>query len=438
MSNYTATSAASAAVFSARYRYLMVSALHLLLLAALTSALYAFGVIRVLPAATNLLQWDVMWYEQIRAGGYAYSATETSNAAFFPLLPYLWRFTGLGLLGMSLLNATLFLVSFTGLAQLLRLPARLHLLLLSTPVLLFMIVPYTEALFFFFGTLLLVGLRRRQLLWWVVGLLGCGLTRSASAVLTPGLLFMVVLWALQPGQLRTALTWGLTGLLALAAALGTVAFMQWKQTGEPWGFVLAQKHWGHHLTPVRFPLNDPSGVDMLWLDSAGLWLGAVAIAVCSWLAWRELMQLRQRQAPSAMPPEVVFALGYCVCAGLFVLLFQGGSIWNQSRYMLATPFSVVLAGQLAQQPSWPWHRYGLIAAATMGLWQVFGIYNHGFANFTTPEALWYFGLVTAYVLAYLAWRQLRWQREITMLLYVFNLVMLLHLLECWLQGYVVQ
>ncbi len=421
-----------------RYRYLLVSAVHLLLLAALTSALYAFGVIRVLPAEANLRQWDVAWYEQIRVSGYTYSATEMSNAAFFPLLPYLWRFTGLGRLGMSLLNATLFLVSYTGLAQQLRLPARLHLLLLSTPVLLFMIVPYTEALFFFFGSLLIIGLRRRQLVWWVVGLLGCGLARSASTVFTPALLFMVLLWALQPGQLRMALTWGLTGLLALAAAVGTVAFVQWQQTGEPWGFVLAQEHWGHHLTPIRFPLNDPSGVDMLWLDGAGLWLGAVAIGVCSWLAWRGLAQPGKREALPPAPPEVLFALGYCVCAGLFVLLFQGGSIWNQSRYMLATPFFVVLAGHLAGQPAWPWRRYLLIAAATLCLWQVFGAYNQGFSNFTTPQALWYFGLVTAYILAYLAWRQLRWQREITMLLYIFNLVMLLHLLEGWLQGYVVQ
>lgn len=147
-----------------RYRSIAITALHVLLATALASALYAFGIIRFLPAENNLMQWDVFWYDQIRQNGYSYSATILSNVAFFPLFPYFWRFTGLGLFGMSVLNITLFLAAFTWLAQQLHLPARLQLLLLSSPLLLFMVVPYTEALFFCFATLLLLGLRRRRLL----------------------------------------------------------------------------------------------------------------------------------------------------------------------------------------------------------------------------------------------------------------------------------
>jgi hypothetical protein len=341
-------------------------------------------------------------------------------------------------MGISLFNAILFLSSFTALAAQLRLPARLQLLLLSTPTLLFMAVPYTEALFFCFATLLVVGLRRQQLVWWVLGLLGCGLTRSASVIFTPALLFMVLIWAGQPGQARRALVWGATGLLALAASVGIVAFMQWRQTGEPWGFVLAQKHWNHSLELPNLPLTDPSGVDLLWFDSLGVWLGLVAVGLCCWLAWRWLARRRGGQPLPTIGPEVVFSLGYCIGVVFFVVMTQHGSIWNLGRYMLTTPFFVVLVGYVSIQPNWPIRRYLLIAAATMLLWQLFGIYTLEFDNFTTPEALWYFGLVTAYVMAYLGWRQLRWQGEITMLLYVFNLLMLLHLLESWLQAYIVQ
>ncbi|MCR5887954.1 hypothetical protein LRS06_09210 [Hymenobacter sp. J193] len=431
----------SAAFFPAilsRYRSVAVVALHVLLLAAFTSALYAFGIIRFLPSHETLLRWDVIWYEQIRQHGYTYSATGMSNAAFFPMLPYVWRFSGLGLRGMGLLNAAMFLGASTWLAHQLRLPVRLQLLLLSTPFLLFMVVPYTEALFFVFSTLLVVGLRRRKLLWWVLGLLGCGLTRSASTMFTPALLFMVAMWAMQPGQRGTALRWGAAGLGALLLSIGLVAAVQWYQTGEPFGFILAQKHWGHTMKRPNFPFTDPSGTDVLWLDALALWLGLAAAGVCTWLTWRWLQCWRTGRAMPPLPPELIFALGYCVGVTLFILLYQGGSLWNIGRYIFATPFLVVILAHWVAQPAWPWRRYALVAAATMLLWQLFGVYSLNFDSFSTGQGIWYFGLTTLYLLTYLAWRQLRWQREATMLLYSFNLLMLLHMLDGWLQYYVIQ
>lgn len=413
-------------------------ALHTLLLAAFTSALYAFGIIRYLPAEDNLLRWDVHWYDQIRQGGYQYSVTSSSNAAFFPLFPYFWRFTGLGLLGIGLLNAAVFLAAAAWLAWQLNVAPRLQLLWLSTPSFLFMVLPYTEALFFTFAALIVAGLRQRQLSWWLLGLLGCGLTRSASTMFTPALLFMVLLWAAQPGQLRVALRWGGLGLLTLACTVGIVAFIQWWQVGEPFAFALAQKHWGHFLQWPHTPFNDPSGINELWLDATGLWWGGGAIGCCCWLAWCWVQQLRRRGPLPTVPPEVVFSLGYCVCVCLFILSHQGGSLWNFGRYILATPFFLVLLQYVARQPAWPWRHYLLGGIGTMLLWQVFGIYTEGFDSFTTGQAIWYFALVTGYLLVYVGWRQLRWQAEATMLLYVFNLVMLLHLLEGWLQFYVVQ
>lgn len=139
-----------------------------------------------------------------------------------------------------------------------------------------------------------------------------------------------------------------------------------------------------------------------------------------------------------MPPAVVFSLGYCVCVTLFVLAQQGGSIWNIGRYILATPFLVVLVAHVGRLPTWPARRYAHVAGATLALWQLFGAYTLDFDGFTLGQSLWYFGLTTLYLLAYLALRQLRWQREVIVLLYVFNLVMQLHLLDGFLQDYTVQ
>ena len=426
------------ALSAGRYSSLQVLGLHLLLLASLTSALYCFGIIRFLPSEATLRNWDVVWYEQIKSNGYSYSPQGISNVAFFPLFPYLWRYSGLGLLGISLVNAGVFLASATWLARRLALPARLQLLVLSTPVLLFMIVPYSEALFFAFGALLLAGLRERRLSWWLLGLLGCGLTRSASTLFMPALFFMVVLWAGQPGQRRIALRWGALAVLILALSVGIVALMQWQQTGEPLGFVKVKRAWGQFLRLPGFPLFDPSGVDMLWVDGLGIWLGVAATAVCAWLFGQQIGRWRGRASSLALPPEVLFSLGYCASAGLFLLLFQGGSIWNAGRYVLTTPFVTVLLGYLATLPAWRWQRYTWVAVLSLLFWQAFGAYSLNLDTFTAAQALWYVGLTTAYLLLYLAWRQLRWQGEVTMLLYTTNIVLLLHLLDSLMQGYKVQ
>ncbi|WP_152560005.1 hypothetical protein [Hymenobacter sp. IS2118] len=424
------------ASFAKRYPIPVVVAGHLVLLAALGSVLYCFGIIRYLPTNENIARWDVYWYNLIREQGYSYSATSMSSTAFFPLFPYLWRLTGLNAFHMGLLNFSLFIAAFTWLAQQLRLPGRWALLLLSTPPLLFMVIPYTEALFFVFATLALLGLHRGRLSWWMLGLLGCGLTRSASTMFTPAVLFTTLLWAAQPGQVRRALQWGGAGLLAITSSVGTVAFIQWYQVGEPFAFVATHKFWGQKLQWPQFPFASPSGINMLWLDALALWVGCAAIATCLWLAGRWLQQ-RQRPLP-ALPPVVTFALGYCVSIALFILLYQGGSVWNFSRYLLATPFFVVLVWYLGTLPAWPWPRYLYLLLATLGLWQVFGAYTLEFDNFGRGQALWYFALLTGYLFAYLTLRQLRWQREVIMVLYVFNLVIQLHLLECFLQDYVVQ
>lgn len=420
------------------WRSWQVTGLHLLLLVCLGSACYCFGIINYLPAEDNLRNWDVIWYEQLRDSGYVAPGAGLSDVAFFPLFPYVWRWLGVGRLGMALLNAGLFTLAATWLARQLAVPARLQLLWLSTPVLLFMAVPYSEAFFFAFGAMLLVGLRRRQLGWWLLGLLGCGLTRSASSLFVPALAFTMLLWASQPGQWRTALRWGLLGLLVLLVTTGAVAYMQWQQVGDPLAFAHIQSHWGHQFGWPNWPLHDPAGIDLLWIDSLGLWLSVVATGCCGWLLWQAWERRRSRSQMALPPLEVLFSLGYYAMTAIFLLLFQGGSLWNAARYTLTAPFLLVLLGHLATLPAWRKQRYLLVAVATLVGWQLFGVYTQDFDSFTLGQGLWYFGMLTGYLLLYLAWRQLRWQGEATMLLYTTNVVLLLHLFDTLLQGAKIQ
>ena len=413
-----------------------VVALHLGVLASFVSALYCFGIINLLPTNGNLIIWDAMWYERIAKAGYSYSETQTSSAAFFPLFPYFWRLTHLGALGISLVNAGIFLGASAWLAQQLRLPRRWQLLGLSTPMLVFMWIPYTEALFFLFSALLLAGLHRDRLAWVLLGMLGAGLTRSASSLFTPALVLTVFVLAVA-GETRRARRLGLGGGLVLAATIGVVATMQQIQTGEPFGFIKAHKHWGHVLSWPAWPLHATTGINMLWLEAIATAVGLAAAGVCLGLVVRAGRQWAQRTELAYPSPAVVFALAYSVCALLFIVFFQKGNMANLARYILATPFAVVLLWQVSRWPAWPARYYAAVAAGLALVWALFGAFTH-FPAFNFGQTLWYFGLVTAYVLAYLGWRQWRYGREMVILLYVFNLVIQVHLLQSLLLFYLVE
>ncbi|MBJ6107456.1 hypothetical protein JAO73_00425 [Hymenobacter sp. BT523] len=410
--------------------------LHLLLVAALVSTLYCFGIIHILPSDENLIVWDAMWYQQIAREGYSYSEVRTSSAAFFPLFPYFWRLTHLGPLGMALLNVGIFNAAFAWLGHQLRLSRRWQLLALSTPMLMFMWLPYTEALFFLFSSIMLAGLHRNRLDWTLVGMFGAGLTRSASSLFTPALVLTVFVLAVA-GETRRARRLGIGGVLTLVASVAIVAVMQQVQTGEPFGFIKAHKHWSHVLSWPLWPLHATTGINMLWLEALAMAVGIAAAGLCLGMVIRAKRRWAQRLSLAYPSAAVVFSLAYAVCALLFVVFFQKGNVANLARYILATPFLVVLFWQVSQLPAWPARYYAAVAAGLGLVWPIFGAYTR-FPAFSLAQTLWYFGLTTAYALAYLGWRQWRYGREMVMLLYFFNLIVQLHLLESILQYYLVE
>ncbi len=413
--------------------------LHAVLWLMLATTLYGFGIIQMLPgtpatlAATGGLAWDAGWFAQIAQQGYHYTAGGQSNVAFFPLFPLVWRWSGLGPTGIGVLNAVVFLSAFTGLAHALRLSPRYMLLALSVPSSLFMLVPYSEAWFFLFGALLLSGLHRERTAWVLVGLLGCGLTRSASALFTPALLFMVGVLLAQ-GHRRLALQWGVGGLLALAASLGAVLAYQTSFPGVPaTGFVDSHVAWGHLLDWPKWPLYTDAGTDVVWYSAVAFAVGVASVGGCLWLTGRCAWLLTKGRPAPSVSPAVLFSMGYCVAALLFVLGYQGGKIAGLHRYIFGAPFFVALLWQTSRWPAWRLLTYGGVAAVLLGLWQAFGAWGQ-FPNFSLDQSAWYFGLTTAYALAWLGVRHGPFARELGTGLYVFNLVFQIYLLNMMLHG----
>lgn len=409
---------------------------HLGVMVALYSVLYCLGVVRLAPTDSVLPRWDAGWYQSIRDGGYRYYDDHQSNAAFFPLFPYLWRFTGLGALGISLLNMLAGALGVSLLAAALPCTRRQGLLLASVPLLMFTLVPYTEALFYLFGALLLVGLHRRHTALLLLGLLVCCLTRPAATFFVPALLFTELLTGLRT---RTAAAAGRTfglGCLAMAVGVGAVMWLQHAQTGEWLGFYKAQRHWFHWWRMPGFPLHSSAGILMLWLDALSIGTATCAVLGTVYLLASRAWQFRHRVASPAVPRVVLFSLVYCACAGIFTVFQQGGDLANSSRYILGTPFFAVLLWA-AWQRAHHWRTWAVGAGLVLGVACLFG-YPSRFDGFWPGQATWYFGLLDCYVAALLAagGTPVRWalQRELSGAVYLFNVLMQVLLLNWFLEG----
>ena len=421
------------------WAWLLAIAGHTLFVVVVYAALYAFGLLYHAPSAASLSNWDVGWYDSIRVNGYVSNSGAQSNLAFFPLFPYLWRLTGLDAVGMSAVNAGLFLLGSVWLGRTFGLRRHQLLLLLSVPSLFFCLVPYAEALFFLFGAVLLRGMHRRHLGLTVLGLLGCCLTRSAATLFVPAYILSELLACTGRAELPRLAKRLAGGLLAIGAALAVVMYLHYQASNDPLAFFSAQKFWAHELHGLpQPPLHSAAGTPVLGFDLLALFSGLLSIAVCIGLGIRWVRGWRGVAAVAAPSRAVIFSLCYCAGIAAVVLLYQDGDLANCSRYILSTPFFGVL---LAQLPQWQylkrssrWLFVGSAGAIALGVALWCG-WPARFSGFMPGEAHFFFACWVGYLAAYvLAFSNGRYGRELRTGLYVANAVCQAMLLNFFLGG----
>lgn len=291
------------------------------------------------PQPDNNL-WDVVHYHFIVEKGYGADLTRT---AFYPLFPFLWKATGFGLLGISILNGLLFIAGFVFLMKELRPTAAQLWLVLSLPFNFFYFVPYSEALFFALTALIIVGFRREKVTWIAIGLLLSAMTRPTSQVYLPALWLTAYCFR---GQ--KLLGWKHVALFTFSALAGQVAVMTLYHftNGDAFAFFEAQKNWNHHLQPFKLPLTSWSN-DMVFTDVHYFYVGlSVVVLTVEYLYHRLRLsdamigRFSYLERLSAQP-EVTFSLLYLAGITGLVMLFQGGDVHSFSRYLNCTPFFVV-------------------------------------------------------------------------------------------------
>ena len=347
--------------------------------------------------ARNFGNWDAEHYRYIAAHGY-----DVLRTAFFPLFPWLWRGLGVDDLSMGLVNAALFVGAFAGLAWQFRWSGRQQLVLLSVPSLLFMALPYSEAVFFVSGALVLVGLRRDATGLYCLGLgLSC-LSRSAAFVLVPAVLATAVLagtgrWGGAEGSRRRGQA--LAGGAAALLGLGLTVLVQYRATGRWFVFFEAQQHWDNRLRWPSWPLTNWGGSFPTCFEGPAFAVGVVAALSLGWLGWQRLGQQAAAAEPlagSSASAPVVFSLAYVAGITAITLATKGGVLVSLSRYVYATPyFLLLLATYLGRVRLTGRQLLGMALALELGWLAFFRAFGH-------IRTLGNWTLVTAAVLLYLA------------------------------------
>jgi hypothetical protein len=330
------------------------------------------------PAAFS--NWDAEHYLYIRLHGY-----DEMRAAFFPLFPFWWRLLSVSPVVMGLLNLLLFAGSFAALAWQFQWSWRAQAIVLVVPSLMFMALPYSEAVFFAAGTVLLLGLHRQSAGLYCLGLLLSCMCRAAAFVMLPAVAAVVLLSPPRRQPVGIAVAAAVSALLGLGISM----LVHYRYTGHPFAVFAAQRFWGNHLQWPTLPLRNWGGDFATRFEAPSLLVGLGSAAALGWLAWR------QWRRPLAAAPATVFALAYVGGVTLITLATRGGVLVSLSRYVYATPYFLLLLADCTDKVRLSNRQLAVIFGLMEVAWLVlFGAYTH------IRSVLW-FSLVSAGVLLWL-------------------------------------
>lgn len=312
----------------------------------------------------NFLNWDAMHYNTIQRDGYY-----TGMVAFFPLFPYVWKFTHLGSIGISLLNGFIYILSFAWLSVVFNIHSRRLLLLASAPVLIFMFLPFSEAVFFLTSTILLTGLKKNNYTLIISGILLSGLTRPVATVFIPA---FFILHRMTGDNSKKTLLQSLGMVMACAGSMFLVFLLQYYQTGEWFSFIRVQKNWGNYLRLPVFPLNSWAGGFIVRLDAMAFFFGIGAAVYLGFLILRRLKSAGDNK--TNMP--FIFSLCYLSILSFVILFTRGGILNSLNRYLFCSAFFIVAMDHILQQNFFSRKNVLMVFLLSSIFWLLFASYVH--------------------------------------------------------------
>jgi len=313
----------------------------------------------VLPQWPKFLAFDAGHYDIIKNNGYSFSPDHGSNVAFFPGFPFLWRYTGLGRVGISLLNLGIFVFSFSFLSCFFAKNKIEIFIFLSLPPIFFLFVPYSEALFFLPSSLLLIGLLKRNHIMIIAGLFLCSLCRSASNIFIPAIIATELLVIENAHRFRNIVLYTASSL----AGMFLVAWIQFEQTGQWWGFMTTQSHWEVGFRKPEWPFRTWWGME--YLDGAALLAGVVVCVILIYMGWKFLKRQRPEENKA-----VLFSLVFIAGLTMFPVFFKAGNLFSLSRYIVPSAFFFISGIYLVRLREFSFKGVAVVFILILGFWLI--------------------------------------------------------------------
>jgi hypothetical protein len=335
-----------------------------------------------LLAPNNFLRFDAVLYEDIKNNGYHVSWL----CAFFPAFPFIWAFLNASIIGISLINSIIFILSSSAISSFYNLDWKKQVFFLTIPSLIFMFVPYTESLFYFSTTLLLIGLKRDKIALILCGLLLASMIRPTTFVFIPAIL---ATYYLTNRNLKQTISASAIPILILTLGLFVTIWVHFYASGKWFVFFEAQKLWENYLHIPHLPFRSWGGDATTRFDGSTLFI--------SLFCGVYILQLFYNKDKSVIPSkDVLFSILYILGTGLIVILYRDGNLYSLNRFVYATPFILVTINYFFEEYEFKWKHLWLMLLISEVFWLMFNSYNHihNFMLFTTISL--YFALILLY------------------------------------------
>ncbi len=299
----------------------------------------------------NSCRWDAVGYFHIRDN---YYNKNDADYAFFPLFPFVWKISGIGILFIGLFNYLLFGISITIFSFLFlknvttSLTERLCVFTVSLtlPPIVIYYIPYADALLTLTFALAVFGLIKNNYWLFFISILLFAMTRPIFAIVGISFIIMDVLYFIKHKNSRHFFKELSLKLIPLVMGTLIVFFMFYLNSGSFMKyFECVNKYWNTHFS-IPDKIMDWS------IESFGMNVFTIffiilpsAILFINYF-WSEIHSDKTTELQSIFNGNTDFvktyffnnALIYFWGVFLYVVFFQAGSLNGLSRYIIASPF----------------------------------------------------------------------------------------------------
>lgn len=330
----------------------------------------------------NLLSWDAPIYKCISERMYRAEEECYGNvrAAFFPLFPLMWRWTGASAIGISIINYLIFIFSLALLVNYLY-PSTLtnkliaFTLLITLPSVISYHIPYSESLFLLTMTLAAIGLLKKRYWLYFAGSLLLAIVRPATVFVLIAIIAVEFFALLRHRNFLFFVKEGLVKSIPFLAGYLIAIFLQYYYSGSWDAIFMAREFWAAEIFFTRgFSDWSVEGFGLSAFAMVFLILPAACFTV--WL----IVRMKNRQVSNFMDAlknyreEYLFmvSLFYLIGIFAFTLATQGLNLHSFSRYALASPlFYIAVLFLLDRSRNWKMRRPTIIYLALALLFALF-------------------------------------------------------------------